>query len=65
VPKMEPNECEQLVNIMLSATDFSEKDKEDVKKLGHTVDYLPLAISQTAAYIEVKSLDIHTYLQIY
>jgi hypothetical protein len=65
VPKMEPNECEQLVNIMLSARDFDEKDKEDAKRLGQTLDYLPLAISQAAAYIEVKSLDIHTYLQIY
>ena len=65
IPKMEPNECEQLVNIMLSTTDFDEKDKEDAKRLGQILDYLPLAISQAAAYIEVKSLDIHTYLQIY
>jgi Tfp pilus assembly protein PilF len=65
VPKMEPSESDQLVNKMMSTTEFSQKDKEDVKRLGHTLDYLPLAISQAAAYIHAKSLDIHTYLQIY
>jgi Tfp pilus assembly protein PilF len=58
VPKMEPNESEQLVNNMMSTTDSKEKDKEDIKRLSQTLDYLPLAISQAAAYI-------HTYLQVY
>jgi tetratricopeptide (TPR) repeat protein len=62
VPRMIEAESECLVSSVLTDKDY---DPNELKKLVSTLDHLPLALVQAAAYIEENSSTIERYLEIY
>ena len=59
---MSKEEAKKLFLSKVEADD-SQYDESDMEKLVHELDYLPLAISQAAAFVEENSISIPEYLE--
>lgn len=62
VPPMDLRDCEQLVNQIMPGSDVGSNE---MRQLAETLDYLPLAISQAAAFMQENFMSIAEYLETY
>ena len=62
VPSMDLRDCEQLISQIIPGSDIGSNE---MRKLVETMDYLPLAISQAAAFMQENFISIAEYLEIY
>ena len=62
ISRLEPEEAQSLLSAKLSD---QQLDGEDVEKLARELEYLPLTITQAAAYLEQTEISALEYLQIF
>ena len=62
ISRLEPEEAQSLLSAKLSD---QQLDSEDIEKLARELEYLPLTITQAAAYLEQTEISALEYLQIF
>ena len=62
ISRLEPKEAQLLLSAKLSD---QQQKSEDIEKLATELEYLPLAITQAAAYLEQTEISTSEYLEIF
>lgn len=62
ISRLEPEEAHSLLSAKLSD---QQLDSEDIEKLARELEYLPLTITQAAAYLEQTEISALEYLEIF
>ena len=62
ISRLEPKEAQSLLSAKLSD---QQLDSEDIEKLAKELEYLPLTITQAAAYLEQTEISALDYLEIF